>query len=367
MSKKQKTIDILIGVAERGGVENVINMVCPYLQEHGFHVRVVQIVWEGVHWLPDSVPFYPLLHGREGHNLAELSDAYQDFLQSGAGAEHTPDMVLACAWPYMTYIAKNVAVNLKLNYSVVAWPHNPISRYVDAGYGGFEALCFADAHLAISNNLVNEIRNHLPDAVIYRINNPVDMSGISPETTVSVTNRDTLYFIGRLTQVKRPDLIIEALALSHVPWHLKIIGIGDGNEIPELKRFAKEKGVADRVHLLGWQEEPWSLVTNAVALVMASIQEGYPLVAIEAQARGIPVISTPVDGIVELIKPGINGFLFSFGDAGGLAEVFNAMYDGVLPVIEGSSCKEAVMAFEKEAVLQDYVRIIERLLARPKP
>lgn len=42
------TIDILIAVAQKGGVENVINMTSSYLQKNGWKVRVVQLVWEGV-------------------------------------------------------------------------------------------------------------------------------------------------------------------------------------------------------------------------------------------------------------------------------------------------------------------------------
>ena len=65
------TVDILIAVAQKGGVENVINMTAPYLKRNGWEVRVVQLVWEGVAWVTEDIPFYPLLEGRE-RNLCKV-------------------------------------------------------------------------------------------------------------------------------------------------------------------------------------------------------------------------------------------------------------------------------------------------------
>lgn len=358
-----KQIDVLIAVAERGGVENVINMLCPYLQENGWFVRVVQIVWEGVYWVEDGIPFYPLLRRREGNSLADLSDAYQSFLLSEEGKTYLPDIVLACAWPYMTWIAKNVSVNLGLDYKTVSWLHAPVTRYADAGYGGYEALCHADAHLAISTHIESDIRKNLKDATVYRVNNPVDFNVITKDTPTQHINPDTILFIGRLTAEKHVDLIIRALAVSHVPWELTIVGDGETGEdaIGKLKMIAREENVEERVCFKGWRENAWDHVENAVALVLASEYEGFPLTAIEAQARGIPVISTPTDGIVELIKPGINGFLFPFGDAVSLAEVFNAMYDGILPAIKSETCKHAVQPFERDNVLNGFLSVLKQI------
>ena len=89
-------IDILLAVAEKGGAENVINMVVPYLQnQRNWDVRVVQLVWEGHTWTDKETPFYPLLMGREGHTLEEFVEAYAGFLKENG----IPDMVLATAWP----------------------------------------------------------------------------------------------------------------------------------------------------------------------------------------------------------------------------------------------------------------------------
>lgn len=351
-----KNIDILIGVAEKGGVENVVNMTAVYLMEQGYYVRVVQIVWEGVTWTDDSIPFYPLIRGKDGHNLAELSDAYQEFLRSGEGSAHIPDLVLGCAWPYMTYIAKNVAVNLNLPYRIVSWLHAPVQRYIDAGFGGYDSLRFADAHFAISRNLAADLRRHLPEIPVLHIHNPVVLPPVQVSEIKDDTARrgDRLYFIGRIAVEKRLDVIVRALALSGTKYQLTIIGDGYENDMSALKRVISETGMQSQITLAGWQEHPWEVVRDAAAVILASEYEGFPLVLIEALSRGIPVISTPVDGVIELVRPGENGYLFPFGDVDSLAKILDTMEAGLFPVILPENCMKAAMPYQKETALQDF-------------
>jgi UDP-D-galactose:(glucosyl)LPS alpha-1,6-D-galactosyltransferase len=85
-------------------------------------------------------------------------------------------------------------------------------------------------------------------------------------------------------------------------------------------------------------------------------------VALEGLARGIPVISTPVEGLAECIKPGVNGYLYEKGSSEGLAEVLDAVAAGVLPDIQPEACVSSVAKYEKETVLSDIVSKIEKLL-----
>lgn len=64
-------IDILLPIGGQGGVENVVNKIAPYLQKQGACVRVVQFVWSGIHWVHESLAFYPLVN--EGANIHQNS------------------------------------------------------------------------------------------------------------------------------------------------------------------------------------------------------------------------------------------------------------------------------------------------------
>ncbi len=108
------------------------------------------------------------------------------------------------------------------------------------------------------------------------------------------------------------------------------------------------------MELIGWQADPWEYADGISAMVMASDFECLPMTALESLASGIPVISTPVDGIIEIIKPGVNGFLYPFEDINGLTNILDAMSDGILPEISPEACRASVMPFEEEKVLCDF-------------
>ena len=138
-------IDVLIPVAEKGGVENVIKIMLQELESAKMYFRVIQLVWEGTFWLPENVDFHPLLEGRKGHTLQEFADIYADFLKNN----DKPDIILAVGWPYMCCVGRAVAEYYEMETKIVSWLHNPLERYEVRGYGGIEELKQADYHLAI--------------------------------------------------------------------------------------------------------------------------------------------------------------------------------------------------------------------------
>lgn len=361
---KTYAIDILIGVAEWGGVENVVAMTAAFLSRQGHTVRVVQLVWEGVYWLAEDIPFYPLLNGKEGHTLADLSEAYQSFLASETGRKHLPDAVLACGWPYMTYIAKNTEVNLSLDYIVVSWLHAPAERYVSAGYGGYDALRFADAHFAISAQIAHELSAHLPEANVLSVHNPVDFSHLDAKKAEEkgASQPTNLYYVGRLAPEKRIDVMLRALSMADTKYRLVLIGSGSEHEEQQLRNLVRELQLEDRVRFAGHRERPWDEVKDAAALLLASEYEGFGLVIVEALACGIPVISTPVGIAPEIIKPGKNGYLFPAGDAEALAKILAMMYAGLFPAIRQNDCIHAAAIYEKETALRDFTKKLEALI-----
>ena len=146
-------IDIVIGVADRGGVENVINMTGAYLIQHDLRVRVVQLVWEHHAWVDEGIEFYWLSDEREGWDIGGFAGAYADFLRS----HDNPDLILATNWPYMSLIARKAIDMAGVSCLIGSWLHNPIERYKAAGFGGIEALAYADFHLAISSKIAGDI------------------------------------------------------------------------------------------------------------------------------------------------------------------------------------------------------------------
>lgn len=342
-------LDIVIAVAERGGVENVINMTSTFLKRKGWDVRIVQIVWEGTRWTPKEVPFFPLLFGREGHNLADFVEAYDTFLKK----QGKPDMILATAWPYMSYISKKVVWSEKRKIPVISWLHAPVKRYQSAGFGGYDSLAYADAHMAISDSIYRDISTHIASKVV-RVYNPVDFSRCAVEAVPIWDVGKKICYVGRISQEKHIEVILKALSLVKSEWKLYVIGTGEESLVRHLQDEEKNLGLLNSVQWLGWQDNPWGYAKQADAVVLASEYEGAPLTVLEALACGKTVISTPVEGVKELIVPGKTGYLFEFGDSAMLAQVLDLLNEGALQPMSPEACIGAVQCYEKDCALENF-------------
>ena len=346
-------VDILVPVGEKGGVENIINMTVPFLQQRGMEVRVVQLVASGVIWTTEGIPYYSLLEGLAGHTMAEFIEVYAKFLQKHGA----PDCILATSWPMMCYVARRVvnSINQK-DIVIISWLHNPVEMYVASGFGGYDELSYADVHFAISVRIQDGLKEHFPDQMVEYVTNPVNFDKcVCASKVESVAHKKKkLYFVGRVDEQKRLDLIIQAVAASGDSWELYIIGDDDNAYGTKMKKLSKACGVKQRVHWLGWKNNPWSFVEQADAVVLASDFEGYPLTAIEAQANGLMVLATPVSGIEELITPGENGYLFPCGDWKALSDILFQLAKGQLSFADPEICRGRVAKFEKNVALEDF-------------
>lgn len=354
---KRIYVDILMAVGERGGVEAVVNKTATYLDNQGFHMRVVQLVWEGIHWVEEPVEFYPLLEGRGRYSLEKFVGSYTKFL-----AEHgKPDIILATTWPVLVLVAKMSIMRLNRGWSkIVSWLHGPLEKYVSAGYGGIECLKETDAVFVLNEKTKKIIETYGEGCNVTVVKNPVDFNRCKIKKENN-WKKKTLLFVGRLSQEKRIDIILHALEHTRERWQL--ILIGDGDERNRLLEIVKSLHLEKQVQFLGWKTNPWEYAKGISALVLASEYESFSLVTFESLASGIPVISTPVDGVTEVIKPGINGFFFPAGDSRGLADILDAVSSGKLPATDPEVCRETVKNYEEKRVLAEFKEKLEEVWA----
>lgn len=136
----------------------------------------------------------------------------------------------------------------------------------------------------------------------------------------------SLLFVGRLVPVKRVDRIIEAL--GELPM-AKLTVIGDGPELTSLMAFAVDRGVVDHITFAGTlpHDDVLRIMARSDALVLASDVEGFPHVALEALACGLPIVAPAVGGLAEILQDGVNGVVLPDPSPAELATTFSRLLE----------------------------------------
>jgi sugar transferase (PEP-CTERM/EpsH1 system associated) len=121
--------------------------------------------------------------------------------------------------------------------------------------------------------------------------------------------------VGRLTEVKRQDVLIRAFAAvarSRPDAHLVVVG--GGPLMAELRGLADLLGVGPRVHLVGFQAATERYLGAFDVFALTSRSEGMPQSVLEASVAGLPVVASRVGGLPEVIEEGRTGLLVAPGD-----------------------------------------------------
>ena len=159
-------------------------------------------------------------------------------------------------------------------------------------------------------------------AVIYNACAP------TPAVDYSIKEK-SIIFAAHLDENKRADLLLKAwktLKDDYPDWHVTIMGNGD---VEGYSRMCHKMGLDDSVTFTGYitgkqKEDIWN---KASIYCMCSRHEGFPMVVLEAWARGIAVVTTPVGGLPDVIEEGKNCLTFPFGDADALAKQLRRLMD----------------------------------------
>lgn len=144
--------------------------------------------------------------------------------------------------------------------------------------------------------------------------------GVQPERMASANHEpdgNRLVTVGRLVELKGMSVLLDAVnRLQETNPKVELTVIGDGPDRARFEQKAKRLGLADRVHFVGAQSqaEVAEHLGRSDVFVLPSFAEGVPVVLMEAMATGLPVVTTHVGGMTELIDDGVSGYLVRPGD-----------------------------------------------------
>jgi glycosyltransferase involved in cell wall biosynthesis len=115
-------------------------------------------------------------------------------------------------------------------------------------------------------------------------------------------------FVGRLDDPKNAHWVLDVAAEAReaVP-NLKVVFCGAGPHEADLRRQIEERGLAERVRMIGERPDPLEVYQAVDALLLPSLREGFSLVTAEAMSVGVPVIRTRTAGAEELVVEGVTG------------------------------------------------------------
>ena len=137
-----------------------------------------------------------------------------------------------------------------------------------------------------------------------------------------------LMHIARFHPVKNQRLLVNAVnTLIDKGYNLDLVVIGNKYDSDEGKLLKLQ--ACDRIHFIGSRKNISDYILNADLFCLSSDFEGMPITLLEASLAGVPSVSTPVCGAVDLIKNGVNGFLSKSHD---LEDYICALKDAILVI-----------------------------------
>lgn len=167
--------------------------------------------------------------------------------------------------------------------------------------------------------------------------------------------------VGELNENKNQKTIVQALAILN---DLKIhyILCGKGNQVEKLQRKVFELHLDKNVHFLGYRKDVVDICSQADVYVMPSFREGLPVASLEAMYCGLPLVTSNIRGLVDVMEDGVSGYMCEPGDVNGFAESINKLKENPdLRKCMGLNNQETVKPYCIEETKREVLRLISGL------
>ncbi len=172
--------------------------------------------------------------------------------------------------------------------------------------------------------------------------------------------------VGRLVPIKNHTLLLHAARrMVDLDTSAHFVIVGDGELRARLEDLARQLELAPRVHFLGWREDLAPIYSDLDLLALTSDNEGTPVAVLEAMAAGVPVVSTAVGGVPDVIRDGETGSLVMRREVEDFAQaMLRALRN--MPFSQAMAERaraEVVARFGKERMLAETAALYENVLA----
>jgi len=269
--------------------------------------------------------------------------------------------------PLLITSVKYIIKKNQINAKVVYWDHGSLFGYLKGKFQKtvyskeiFKGLKLADAHLAIATEIKDFIKYINPEANVSLVYNPVPFYR---GRIIQRPSSPIFLYVGRLTDNdKNITFMLKGLSkLKNKEWSLKIVGTGKDEN--KLKNLANKLKISDRIEWLGFKKNPYSEIDYATALLLTSRWEGFSMVLVEANQRGIPVISSDCkSGPKDIVIPGRNGYLYKESDISDFVRVISGVIDGKLQFDTPENIAKTAERFREDIVIYNIYNFLKKLV-----
>ena len=177
--------------------------------------------------------------------------------------------------------------------------------------------------------------------------------------SIAPNNEAVLTHVSNFRKVKRVEDVVRVFHLVKQQTPAKLAG--DGPERLKIEQLCRKLNLSDDIKFLGKSKAIEKLMTISDLFLLPSEAESFGLVALEAMASGVPVISSNVGGLSEVNKEGITGFLSEVGNLDEMAANALKILQGDLKNFKKNARTHA-QSFDLPKILPQYERLYESMI-----
>ena len=139
-------------------------------------------------------------------------------------------------------------------------------------------------------------------------------------------NAVILLSVGELNDNKNQETILRAFAkIDDKALHYVLCG--KGKKLEALKMLAEKLGVAERTHFLGYRKDVVDICFQSNIFAMPSKREGLPVASLEAMYCGLPLVTSNIRGLVDVMENGVSGYMHQYDDVTGFSQSIMQLKD----------------------------------------
>ena len=354
-----------------GGAERVMLHLGEGLAKRGIHVDLVvsHLSGEYVSEIPVTVNVIDLKKKKLSHS----------FFKFAAYLRKNQDSVVLTTLQYSNIFCLLVKKLFFLKNKIVIRESNAISKKFNGSEIRSKFYLYlirwlypsADKIIAVSKGIKEELHQILKinDEIIIVIPNPIKLP-----LNISWNNESSFHAwlkpgqppvvlgVGRLVKQKDFSTLIKAFSLVVKSVQCRLIILGEGPEMPLLKKLAFNLGIEGDVDFPGFNLDPFSYMKRAKVFVLSSLWEGFPNALIQALACGCPVVSTNCPyGPSEILAGGKYGKLVEVKD-------HNRMAKEIIETLKSKNSFENtefwLQKYNYENILSQYQEVIFNEIAK---